>query len=155
MGGFNSFYCSVSTRAAFQHGPSLPRSGRSWRRDGTAPDDWSPDGSHSPDFGTRRSTGMAQFPKGSSRQPVEHLEVLIEVEKKLVQRLRKDVDELDEELQRLEEACREEDREASRDKSETELATRERQILEQHLAASQRQLAELKVEHKGLQVEGV
>jgi len=140
-------------------GPSLgsapSRSRRSQRRDNPAPDDWNADGSHSPDFGTRRSSGLAQFPSGSSRQPVEHLEVLIEVEKKLVQRLRNDVDELDEELQRLEEACREEESEASRERGETERATRERQALEQQLDASQRQLAELKVEHKGLQVEGV
>lgn len=114
--------------------------------------------SHSPDFGER--TGHDAFESRLSvsltgEQPVEHLEVLIEAEKKLVHRLRRDTDVLDEELTRLEEACREEERAATREKAECDRMGRERDILLQQLEASQRQLNELKAEHKGLHIESV
>lgn len=88
-------------------------------------------------------------------RPVEHLEVLIEADKWLVQRLRSDVGALDEGLLRLEEACRLEEREAIRERSECERIGQERQHLAQQLEASRRQLGELKAEHQGLHAESV
>jgi len=110
------------------------------------------DGSHSPDFGRR---ARLPSPAQNDAQPVEHLEVLIEADKVLSQSLRRDVDELDEELTRLEEACRFEEREAMRERGETDRIGQEREHLTQQLSASQRQLAELKVEHEGIVLENV
>jgi hypothetical protein len=81
--------------------------------------------------------------------------VLIEADKALVTHLRRDVDELDEELTRLEEACRFEERETTRERAEVEHVGQERQHLMQQLAASQRQLSELKLEHEGIVLENV
>jgi len=81
--------------------------------------------------------------------------VLIEADKVLVHGLRGDVDELDEELTRLEEACRFEEREAVWERSEVDRLGQERQHLTQQLSASQRQLSELKVEHEGIVLENV
>lgn len=112
------------------------------------------DGSHSPDFGHRNKPRLPQ-PARHDAQPVEHLEVLIEADKVLVQGLRHDVDELDEELTRMDEACRFEEREAARERGEIDRVSQERQHLTQQLAASQRQLSELKVEHEGIVLENV
>jgi hypothetical protein len=114
------------------------------------------DDGYSPDFG-RRHRHRPRLPEAARHDadPVEHIEVLIEADKVLVQGLRHDVDELDEELTRLEEACRFEEREASRERAEVERVGQERHHLTQQLAASQRQLSELKVEHEGIVLENV
>jgi len=88
-------------------------------------------------------------------QPVEHLEALIEADKQVVHRLRRDIDELDEELKNLDSACNREETEAAHERSECERMGQERQHLTQQLEASRRQLNELKVEHQGLHLESV
>lgn len=88
-------------------------------------------------------------------QPVEHLEVLIEAEKVLVRRLRSDTNDLNDELQHLEEACRFEERETARERAERERISRDRQHLLDQLEASQQQLHELKAEHQGLHIESM
>lgn len=122
----------------------------------------SPNGDdHSPDFGGRSrpmgSTGG--FIGGPSlsedAQPVEHLEALIEAEKRLVQTLRADTDELDEELHRLEDSCRTEEKETARERVECDRLGQERKHLEQQMEASKRLLAELKAEHEALHLESI
>uniref|UniRef100_A0A7S4SPV5 Calmodulin n=1 Tax=Alexandrium monilatum TaxID=311494 RepID=A0A7S4SPV5_9DINO len=141
---------------------SSSRPGRGRRRDDRIeeerqPEERQPEEHRSPDFGERPRIGSGLLPMGAtaSSQPVEHLEVLIEAEKTLVQRLRLDTNTLHEELSRLEEACREEERAAIRERSECDRIGREREILMQQLEASQRQIHELKAEHKGLHLESV
>lgn len=109
--------------------------------------------SQSPEFGSGMSATLPS-PSEDAR-PVEHLEVLIEADKWLVQRLRSDVGALDEALLRLEESCRFEEREAIRERCECERIGQERQHLAQQLGASRQQLGGLKIEHQGLHAESV
>lgn len=118
-------------------------------------------GGFSPDFGARQAAARADggllgsLGAADGAPPVEHLEALIEAEKRLVQVLRADTDQLDQELTRLEEACRREEKEAARECSETDRTGQERLHLEQQLEASRRQLRELKAEHEGMHLESI
>merc|ERR1711957_899321 len=107
--------------------------------------------SQSPEFGS--------FPAGpvsaKDTRPVDHLEVIIEADKWMAQRLRQDISALDDELARLDDACRFEEREAIRERAECERIGQEKSHLTQQLEASKRQLRELKSEHEGLHLEGV
>lgn len=154
--------------------PPPPRS-RRWEDDPVTP---SPNASAeesdeqraSPDFGGRRrrrkssgadwksscddwSAGVG-FPRADA-QPVEHLEVLIEAEKRLVHQLQADTDELNEDLERLEEACRWEEKEAAREQSESGRIASERRYLQEQLEASHLQLRALKAERQELHVESI
>ncbi|CAE7369536.1 BCHE [Symbiodinium sp. CCMP2592] len=66
----------------------------------------------------------------------------------LVKRLRQDVAEWSQELHRLEEACRREEKAAGREEAEVQKLETERGHLMQQLDLSQRQLAELRLEHR-------
>lgn len=123
-------------------------------------DDFSPDGylntnQNSPDFGHRRGQKDPTSYPGSSAQPVEHLEALIEADKTITGTLRHDVDALNAELLQLELEFEQEEREAARERAEVERIGLERDHLTQQLEASQRQLGDLKVEHQGLHFESV
>jgi len=110
----------------------------------------------SPDFGKpARRPGGSALGGGGDSVPVEHFEALIEADKMLVTRIKRDVDELDEELTRLEEACLFEEREAARERAECERIGQEREHLAAQLRASQEQLGELKLEHQGHVLESV
>jgi len=69
--------------------------------------------------------------------------------------LRADTDEMDEELSRLDELCRREEREGQQEKTDCERTGQERTHLEQQLDASRRQLRDLKAEHEGLHLESI
>ncbi|CAE8601045.1 unnamed protein product, partial [Polarella glacialis] len=107
-----------------------------------------------PDFGASSSFD-APAPAATASQPVEHLEALIEAEKRLVKQLRQDLEEHNQELLRLEEACRLEERETTREREQGENVDVERRQLQQQLESSQRQLVELKHEHQELHRESV
>eukprot|EP00439_Symbiodinium_sp_Y106_P044070 s218_g5.t1 len=85
---------------------------------------------------------------GPRSQPAEHLLVLLQAEQVLVKRLRQDVAEWSQELHRLEEACRREEKVAGREEAEVQKLETERGHLMQQLDLSQRQLAELRLEHR-------
>merc|ERR1712124_214287 len=93
-----------------------------------------------------RWNGSDDFPSSVAlgSQPVEHIEVLAECDRHLVQQLARDTDDLDEELNRLEELCRKEAQETAVEQKECERVRYERQQLEQQLENSRRQLSELK-----------
>jgi hypothetical protein len=112
------------------------------------------DDGYSPDFGQRSRRELPSPPRHDA-PPVEHFEVLVEADKVIINSLRRDVDELDEELSRLEEACRFEERETARERVECDRIGQERENLRQQLAASQRQMNELKEEHQGIVLENV
>jgi hypothetical protein len=112
------------------------------------------DDGYSPDFGQRSRRELPGPPRHDAL-PVEHFEVLVEADKVIISSLRRDVDELDEELSRLEEACRFEERETVRERAECDRIGLERDNLRQQLAASQRQMNELKEEHEGIVLENV
>lgn len=92
---------------------------------------------------------------GDDLQPVEYLEALIEADKRLVQQLKRDIDALDEELGRLEEACQFEEDEVKREEADSEGMRQESQHFVQQLEVSQRQLNGLKVEHQVCCSQGV
>lgn len=82
-------------------------------------------------------------------------EGLLAAERMLVQSLRVDTDELDEELHQLEELCRQEEREAARERAEADRIEQERVQLEGQIDASRRNLGELKREHEILHMESI
>eukprot|EP00929_Paragymnodinium_shiwhaense_P052812 TRINITY_DN2644_c0_g2_i1.p1 TRINITY_DN2644_c0_g2~~TRINITY_DN2644_c0_g2_i1.p1 ORF type:complete len:689 (+),score=111.06 TRINITY_DN2644_c0_g2_i1:122-2188(+) len=89
-------------------------------------------------------------------QPVEHLEAIIEADKNLAKKLKADVDKLDAELARLEDACLREEREAQQERSECDRLSEEGAILRQQLQASRRrQLMGLKDEYQTLHLENI
>jgi len=161
--------------AAFAEPPDAGRSSKSSRKKGSksdppqltafdTQDSISPTsrggGGLSPDFGARQKLGggsslLAGIGAADSAPPVEHLEALIEAEKRLVQMLRADTDELDHELARLDESCRREEKEVAGERGEHDRIGQERLHLEQQLEASRRQLRELKGEHEGLHLESI
>jgi len=106
-----------------------------------------------PEFG--HSTLSRSMALQNTNQPIEHIEALLEADKRVTGRLRQDVDQLHEELTTLEEACGSEDRERIREKLECERIDQERQHLVVQLEASRRQLGELKVEHQELFLESI
>jgi hypothetical protein len=108
----------------------------------------------SPDFGQRSRRELPSPPRHEA-PPIEDFEVLIEADKIILQSLRRDVDELDDELTRLEEACRFEERETMRERVECDRIGQEREHLTQQLSAAQRQLSELKEDHEGIVLENV
>lgn len=88
-------------------------------------------------------------------QPVEHIEVLIEADKRLATNLRLDIDMLHEELERLEDQCRWEETEMTREKDESERIGEERRHLLAQLEASRRQLGSLKSDRQDLHGESI
>lgn len=81
-------------------------------------------------------------------QPVEHIEALIEDDKRLFQRLRPDLETFKEELEQIEEACLQEERETASKRAECDRLAGERRHLEQQLEALQRQLRGLRAERQ-------
>lgn len=73
-------------------------------------------------------------------QPVEHIEALIEDDKRFFQHLRPDLEALREELEQTEELCRREERETASKRAECDRLVNERRHLEEQLEALQRQL---------------
>lgn len=107
----------------------------------------------SPDFGAPeniRGLGL-----GEDAQPTEHLQALVDVERKLVAKLRLDTNDLSEDLARLEDSRRAEESEAERESMECDRMGQERRHVEQQLEAARRELGELKSEHEALHFESV
>ncbi|CAK9069968.1 unnamed protein product [Durusdinium trenchii] len=88
-------------------------------------------------------------------QPIEHLIAVMEHETWLLKRLRLDDDERNEEILRLEKACREEEKALAKTKGEIQQSNTERRHLQQQLDTSQNQLVELRMEYDMLRRESV
>jgi len=115
-----------------------------------APDSWSRDAPGHP----AREVEV-QHEKPLDGQPMEHIEVLIEADKRLLQKVRMDVDLLRTEIEQLEGTCRQEEHGMDRERDECERIGSERQHLIEQLDASRRQLASLKQERQVIQSEGI